>query len=438
MNPMTTAGTEDSENLASINVQNTTAVINPSEISQTGASYVADDFWPGIYLASLQTGGASEPARNNLLQPPVLTDAISPALNPEGNGLIPTSVLQSGLSSPNILQLQQFQFGNSSISNEYGRFPSASRDVNRTPVAVTAHMQTPVCQQRQQNIMNPLFHTSPSAATQDLRTESLDGSNVRSVLERAVFLSWLESASGTHDIVSITTADDCTASGGFPIPWSRESLLEARLGREHSFRPPHARSSRPSRDRSSRPRQVDPSHSFSPLQPSQLVVGHQTPNLRTPYSMSQFQGLTQQSTWNRWEALKRRSSPVGIARATGFAGGQHAPIVATQQITQVVRPFQTPRTPSPLPGNADGFRTPLAWDHRGHTGGTTPVTMSDNSRDSLLDLNWRPTRRMRGSLSGRAYSVTLNQYIHKLTQQAQVPRLSIPPNMPPQLEVLFG
>ncbi|XP_070020468.1 uncharacterized protein [Nicotiana sylvestris] len=49
------------------------------------------------------------------------------------------------------------------------------------------------------------------------------------------------------------------ASGGFSIPRSRESSPEARLGRERSFRPPHALSSRPPRDRSSRPRQVDPS-----------------------------------------------------------------------------------------------------------------------------------------------------------------------------------
>ena len=41
------------------------------------------------------------------------------------------------------------------------------------------------------------------------------------------------------------------ASGGFPIPRSRESSPEARLERERSFRPP--------RDHSSRPRQVDPS-----------------------------------------------------------------------------------------------------------------------------------------------------------------------------------
>nr|XP_009793943.1 PREDICTED: putative protein TPRXL [Nicotiana sylvestris] len=52
---------------------------------------------------------------------------------------------------------------------------------------------------------------------------------------------------------------DSYSSGGFPIPRSRESSPEARLGRERSFRPPRARSSRPPRDRSSHPRQVDPS-----------------------------------------------------------------------------------------------------------------------------------------------------------------------------------
>ncbi|XP_075108828.1 uncharacterized protein LOC107830281 [Nicotiana tabacum] len=49
------------------------------------------------------------------------------------------------------------------------------------------------------------------------------------------------------------------ASGGFPIPRSRESSPEALLPRARSSRPPSARSSHPPRDRSSRPRQVDPS-----------------------------------------------------------------------------------------------------------------------------------------------------------------------------------
>nr|XP_016454176.1 PREDICTED: E4 SUMO-protein ligase PIAL2-like isoform X2 [Nicotiana tabacum] len=407
INPMATSETEDSKNFPSIpnihsNGQNTTVVNNPSEINHTGGSDMADDFWSRMYmsscgigtsgsLSSLQNGSASEPSRTNLLQPPVLTDAISPALNPEGNALIPTSILECGLSSSDLMQLQQFQFGNSAISNEYGRFPSAVRHANRTPVAVQAlpalpaQMQTLV-PQRQQSAMNPLLHTGPSVATQGLPTVSLDGSNVRSDLERQrCFVPDLD-------------------------------LLQARMT---SSALPQKRS-------------------LAPLQPSQQVVGHQTPNLRTPYPMSQSQGLTRQATLDRWEALKKGSSQ-GVTRTTGLAGGQHTRVVATQQTTQVVRPVQTPRAASPvLPGNSDGFRTPLAQDQRGSTGGTTPVTRTDSSGDSQLDPNWRPTGRMRGSLSGRAYSEALNQYILQPTQQAQAPRPSVPPNLSPQLQVFLA
>ncbi|XP_049376320.1 E4 SUMO-protein ligase PIAL2-like isoform X1 [Solanum stenotomum] len=402
MNP---AETEDSKIFPTniqmqSNVQKTTAVNNPSEINQTGAPDMTDDFWSRIYLSScgigtssswssMQTGSASEPARTDLVQLPVFTDAISPAFNTEGNAFIPTSILESGLSSSNLLQLQlqQFQFGNSALSNEYGRFPTASRPANRTPVAVQAlpaQMNTPVPQQRQQSTMNPLFHAGPSAATQDLPIASLDGSNLRSELER-------------HSFSDLDLVQARTTSSVLP---QKRSL-------------PH-------------------------VQPSQHSVGRQTPSMRTPYSMSQSQGPTQSATWDRWEALKQGSSQVGVNRA--LAGGQHTRVVTTQQTTQVVRPVYSPRTVSPLPGSADRFRTPLAPDQRGSTGGTTPVTRTDISMDPQLDPNWRPTGRMRGSLSGRAYSEALQQFILKPTQQAQAQaaRPSIPPNLSPQLQVLLA
>ncbi|XP_055819605.1 E4 SUMO-protein ligase PIAL2 isoform X2 [Solanum dulcamara] len=352
MNTGSAAEAEDRKNFPTIiqmqsNVQKTTAVNNPSEINQT--------------------------------------DAISPALNPEGNAFIPTSLLESGLSSSNLLQLQQFQFVNSGFSSEYGRFPTAARPASRTPVAVQAlpaQMNTPVPQQRQQSTMNPLLHAGPSAAAQDLPIVSLDGSNLRSELERHSF--------SDLDLVQARMTS--------PALLQKRSL-------------PH-------------------------VQPSQHVVGRQIPNMRTPYPMSQSQGPTQSSTWDRWEALKQGNSQVGVTQA--LAGGQHIRVVATQQTTQVVRPVYSPITVPPLPGSADRFRTPLAPDQRGSTGGMTPVTRTDSSVDPQLDPNWRPTGRMRGSLSGRAYSEALQQFILKPTQQAQAARPSIPPNLSPQLQVLLA
>ncbi|KAM3271068.1 E4 SUMO-protein ligase PIAL2 isoform X1 [Capsicum chacoense] len=377
MYPVTTAETEDRKNFPAIsqiqsNVQSTTVVNNPSELNQTGPG-MTDDFWSRLYLSSLQTGSASEPARINLLQLPVFTDAIPPT------SIIPTAVLENELAASNMLQLQQFQFGNSAISNEYGRFASSGRQANRTPIAVQAlpaQMNTPVSHQRQQSAMNPLLHAGPSVTTRDLPSV-LDGSNLNSFADL--------------------------------------DLLQARM------------------TSSALPQRVSAQRPLPHLQPSPHVVGRQHPNTRTPSSMSQPQGLTQSAAaWDRWEAMKQGSSQAGVSRAHPV--GQNARVVATQQNTPVVRPVQPPRTASPVSGSADRFRTPLAPDHRGSMGGTP----TESPVDPQLDPNWRPTGRMRGSLSGRAYSEALQTLIVQPTQQAQAARPSIPPNLSPQLQVLLA
>lgn len=67
--------------------------------------------------------------------------------------------------------------------------------------------------------------------------------------------------------------------------------------------------------------------------------------------------------------------------------------------------------------------------------------------DGLVDLsseqNWRPTGRMRGSLSGRAYSAAFNQFIIAPTQPTQAarppPNLTSPlPVVPSQPQTLIG
>ena len=62
--------------------------------------------------------------------------------------------------------------------------------------------------------------------------------------------------------------------------------------------------------------------------------------------------------------------------------------------------------------------------------------------EGSTDQNWRPTRRMRGSLSGRDYSDALNQFIIHPTQPVQAARppiLNAPrPAIPPHLQVLMA
>lgn len=101
-----------------------------------------------------QEYGISAPTNYTLS--PVLTDAVSAALNREPEGFhasnLATSVVLNQTAAPVNTQLQQY--GNSDMVNEYGRFSPASQTINRIPVTVQAfpaQASTSVLQQRQRN-----------------------------------------------------------------------------------------------------------------------------------------------------------------------------------------------------------------------------------------------------------------------------------------------
>ncbi|KAI3501351.1 hypothetical protein L1887_29217 [Cichorium endivia] len=79
------------------------------------------------------------------------------------------------------------------------------------------------------------------------------------------------------------------------------------------------------------------------------------------------------------------------------------------------------------------------------SGSPVPVASTADQRDPVdtsVDANWRPTGRMRGSLSGRAYSEALSQFIiqpNQPVQAARPPVLNTPrPFIPPHLQALMA
>lgn len=143
------------------------------------AARLEDDFWSGIYYTS---GLGTSPARSDthmfgstsqsnadfVQAPPVLTDAISPAISREDQVRLysshTASDTQSQLPSDTNLQLQQLQFP---ISNEYGRFPTVPVMVTRTPIAVQAlpvPSQVPGLRQRSRACSNSSPPISSSAS----------------------------------------------------------------------------------------------------------------------------------------------------------------------------------------------------------------------------------------------------------------------------------
>mgnify|MGYP004712851707 CR=1 FL=1 len=152
-----------------------------NEVPQNSSSQTEDNFWSGVYLSTFgsgtfslmsdaQSGGVPQSTSSSILPSPLLTDASSPASNVEArasNAFLSNSVPQTEI-SPTALQLQRFQFGNVSISNEYGRSLSIPRQVSRTPVAVQAlPAQAPTTDlQRVRNSTSTFMQNGSLAASQ--------------------------------------------------------------------------------------------------------------------------------------------------------------------------------------------------------------------------------------------------------------------------------
>lgn len=125
-----------------------------AEVRRNISSQIEDNFWSGIYLSTFASGtssalpdahigGIPKSTPSSALPSPVLTDATSAALYCEarafhGDTIDANSMPHNEITPPIGLQLQQFQFGNSALSNEYGRSLSIPRQVSRTPIAVQA------------------------------------------------------------------------------------------------------------------------------------------------------------------------------------------------------------------------------------------------------------------------------------------------------------
>lgn len=155
-------------NFTSLPELNTTNGVN-----QNVAAVVEDEFWSGVYLSTgsmnccarsndQRVGGISESISTNLMGSPALTTAVSPALNQQAN--LSTSRLRSQC-FPNNFQLQQAQYGNSTVDYEYGRFPLMANHASRTPMAVQAlpvQSQASNLQQRPRSSLNS--QVAPSVA----------------------------------------------------------------------------------------------------------------------------------------------------------------------------------------------------------------------------------------------------------------------------------
>lgn len=367
-----------------------------------------DDFWSGLVLpnfgqvsslSNTPIDGVSATTSKNIAQSPALTHPIATdAPNQEheavyGDAPVAASMLQSETSVSTTLPFQQHQFGNSAVTNEYGRFLSLPRNVTRTPTVVQAlPARTPdsVLQKRPRNSGNIYTQNSVSAASQaSPRAQMIPNST-----HMNPFYSSQRSSSPLHQYMG--------------------------MQRDHSV--PSVRSSQPSVPDQGR-------NSFSALNERRSstpphLVGPRMPSAQSPTNFSRPQSQVGVS----WDRI---NLPAGAV--TSQQAGKTLSVNATGQMARPVEASRT--TPScMIPNN---HRMPSTRDQVSNPEITSPQGQTTTASDST-EQNWRPAARMRGALSGQAYSDALNQYIIRPNQQAQAARPSLPTNVPAHLQSLMA
>ncbi|XP_073315403.1 E4 SUMO-protein ligase PIAL2-like isoform X2 [Primulina huaijiensis] len=359
-----------------------------------------DDFWSGFVMPNFgQVSSLSNTTSNNIAQSPVLTHPIGPnSPNQElqavfGDALVTATMPQCETSVLTTLPFQQHQFGNSAVTNEYGRFPSLPLNVTSTPTVVQALLaRTPdsVLQKRPRNSGNIFTQNSASAASQ---------------------------ASPWAQMIP-----NATHMNPFSASQRSSSPLHQYMGMQRNQSFPSVRSSQSSVPDQGR-------NSFSALNERRIstpphLVGPRMPSAQLPANFSRPQSQVGVS----WD---RTNLPVGTV--TSQQAGKSLSVHTSGQMTRPVEASKI--TPSyMIPNN---HRMPSTRDQVSNLEITSSQGQTTTANDSI-EQNWRPAARMRGALSGQAYSDALNQYIIQPNQQAQAATPSLPTNVPAHLQSLMA
>ncbi|XP_040930205.1 E4 SUMO-protein ligase PIAL2 isoform X1 [Gossypium hirsutum] len=380
--------------------------LTPELINLAGANQnvLDDDFWAVLYSGhrsgtstsrtDTQVGG-TESTRNFTVSP-VFSDAVSPAPNradAHGNANLATPGIQNQVATANNLPLHPSQVTNSMSNHEYGSLQNIPRHVSRSSIAVQAlpamsQTQTPT-QQRSSNSMNTMNTTSSARIPHQMQS--------RIQQER--------SFAPARPVQQVGAAAPSQLPGPYRPPGFRAEYQNPHLQQALNTRLSQPRSPSPGLIRSPSPILRAQAQQGA----AQVGVGYTAGNVN--------------SNPTRFMAASQRTTQMA----------RQPPMVAVQT--------QTPRAAS-YPGNVDGSRA-SAVEQRLNIGGVAPAaSRPDTSADLASEQNWRPTGRMRGSLTGRVYSESLSQMMIQPTQSTQAARpqtnITSPPSVPPHLQAFLA
>ncbi|XP_056173742.1 E4 SUMO-protein ligase PIAL2 isoform X2 [Syzygium oleosum] len=342
-----------------------------------------------------------------------LAGAVSstPAQDAQFLGNFIDSMMQAHLSVPNNLQMQQSPVVNTAVGHEYGNTPSIPRHVPRTPVgiqALPARTQTPSTLQRSRSMMNPMIASGPSMAPQPTMstTQPLEGfGSVGMHVER-------------QQQISRPPANPLQVSNIPPSALLRSSPMQDRsFSTGQSVPMPMMRPS--------------PGQFQGRPRISGLFQAFQNQHLQQALNPTTSPSTTHSPSMGR--PLLPRSAPVSQT-----PGSSRLWPSAQQPAMPVQTPVQLQSQPSRIGTSLpDSFRA-SAGDQRANTGVPSP-SGGDGTGELSVEQNWRPTRPMRGSITGRSH-LDNNLTVIRPTQQAQATPSpsavgSASPTVPPHLRV---
>ncbi|KAL9230989.1 hypothetical protein vseg_006267 [Gypsophila vaccaria] len=332
-----------------------------------------------IRSEALMDGGISAALLGNFGIAPVLTDAVSPTLNQQPNNFQGTNYPKSSIGLPqrspsDSLQLQELLYG--SIPRNVSRVPSAIQ-------ALPVQMPTPSSQQNIRPIMTlPAANGSsgplqmPHLSTQQVaHTPGVSAERQR--LRQQAINAFHGSSMPTASMQNRTTSQGVGVSS--PSYNSRNSRISQMPNQPHMMQSTQTLSQPPHMMRL--PQILS--------QPPHLMRSSQLPRSHPQQGAGMGAGAS-----NSPSSVQR----VNLTSSQPPSQARHSPTLHSQP--------HFSRTPSALPSNTGG----------------APVVVSRT--ENLIDIqqaDWRPTGRMRGALTGQAYSAALNQYMSPGTTSAQTP-----------------
>ncbi|XP_057450014.1 E4 SUMO-protein ligase PIAL2-like isoform X2 [Lotus japonicus] len=426
---METCETEDrkpfQESVASQNVTPslTYSGMNSTAVHENVAAHIEDDFGSRDYIARAPVGVSEHP---------VLPDTMSPVSNleAEGHGIIQAinSAPHNQFTSPYNFQMQS---NINSVANEYGRSSSIPRHISRIPVAIQGlpvQSQLSGPQQNSVTNLNSLLLSGSSSPHVSLTNPaSIDVNILMNDMDvRQLLTQYPLTMAQVSGVNSSALQNHSTIQNRGPSVVN----MSARTQSQNPLRPTQNRG----------PSVVNMSartQSQNPLRPSGFFSELGNPHLQQALNPRPLQPM------QSWPWMQQGGSQTGVAQAAAATANiQQARVVASgRQGSSQAGIVQTAGTNSSLQqarfmaaAHASRQSQSSTAQYQSPAAAVQSVSRPEDLFSSQPDQNWRPTRRMRGSidLGSQQYSEAVRQQIIMPTQPVQSSRPQGPPLVPVQ------